>query len=116
NLDGTLDSGEDLVDLERGGVGFTMTAQGTGLGFESTVRIPASSTATLHYGFNDGILSVDDSWTLTGIYDDKLGAVTNTRKSQASVDCVAQIDLFDIGQTGRNVPFLMTGGCDSDKF
>src|SRR5207249_9911820 len=43
-------------------------------------------------------------------------AETVVKTSTATFDCTANIDVFNIGQPGRNFPFLLAGGCDDDKY
>src|SRR5262249_30386263 len=91
-----------------------------------TVRMPASSIAPPLT--NDGILLAQDGYSIIADYADQdcgadgvAGCQGNAQEiihktSQATFDCTPNIDFLAVDQPGRNSPFLLAGGCDTDKY
>lgn len=107
-----------VVDTESGTAAFlqgnlTNDPPGT-LQFRLSKRLPVSSAATP--ANNDGVLNVNNNYTLRVSYNDVKGATTVTRTSLAGVDCQPNIGLYVLRQIGPDAPFALAGGCDGDRY
>src|SRR5262249_20221615 len=104
---------------------FNLTKDPNSLSFRSG-KIPVSTAANVNT--DDDVLLAGDGYTVTATYSDVdctadgtagcqgTPAETIVKSSQAVFDCTPNVDFVAIGQPGRNAPFLLAGGCDSDKY
>lgn len=116
------------------------TSNGTGVDLETapsfsatpgalafhTARIPVSTAASLNT--DDDILVAAQGYRVTATYRDidctadgtagcqSAPAETVIRTSEATYNCTPSVAFFSLAQPGRDAPFLMSGGCDDDRF